>query len=130
YVWAWGYNAYEQAGVSSLVQIMLPNLVMTFSGEPLSDVIQVAGGAYASFALRRDGTVWSWGSGTALGTGSYWNNAFLTQQVPLNDVSSITAGEDHVLALRNDGTVWSWGENYNGEGGVGANGDSILRLPT
>lgn len=64
-------------------------------------------------ALRRDGTVWTWGwNGSGqLGRGTVEERAELTPaQVPgIGDMVSVAAGQKYGMALRRDGTVWGWG---------------------
>ena len=66
----------------------------------------MAGGAFHSLALRRDGTVVAWGSDTDHQT-----------EVPegLSGVTALAAGEEHSLALKSDGTVVGWGRNDYGQ---------------
>ncbi len=89
----WG--TYGSAGVSGTGPI--------WPGPGLSNVISVAGGSGFSLALRADGTVYAWGSGT--GT-----------NVPagLGNVVAIAAG-GHAMALRADGTVTAWGLGSSGQ---------------
>lgn len=75
-------------------------------------------------ALKKDGTVWTWGQNSygQLGNGASddWDAHPLPQQVPgLSGVVSIGTGQYHTLVVKNDGTVWVWGENYYGELGDG-----------
>jgi hypothetical protein len=64
----------------------------------------------SSFALKDDGTVWTWGEG--VGT--------VPQRVGgLGQIIAIAIGI-HRLALRDDGTVWTWGANSSGELGNGS----------
>ena len=59
-LWSWGYNHDWQLGrgggyTSSAGQVKDSNFSF------LTDVIAVAGGGKHSFAVKSDGTVWSWG---------------------------------------------------------------------
>src|SRR5207248_2088704 len=79
------------------------------------DVVDVSAGRFASVALTRDGSVWTWGGGPA---------ALPATDVPLrvpgiDAVVAIAAGDGHTLALRADGTVWAWGANGFGQLGDG-----------
>ncbi|MCL2775870.1 MAG: hypothetical protein FWD71_21375 [Oscillospiraceae bacterium] len=72
------------------------NIIFTIDTEFY--VTPAIGGEFYSFvALKSNGTVWTWGSGTP------------TQVNGLTDVIAIAAGMYHVLALKSDGTVWMWG---------------------
>lgn len=74
----------------------------------LSNVVAVAGGSSFSLALRGDGTVSVWGSGTP------------ATNLPggLTDIVGIAAGASHGLALHANGTVTAWGSNVSGQTNV------------
>lgn len=112
-VYGWGLNnifssaGQGQTGVGSTDQsVATPTLVPGLDG-----VVSMAGSDYASYALRSDGTVWAFGSGTVgrLGNGST-SNASAPVQVAISGVRSIAAGMWNGYALKSDGTVWAWGE--------------------
>jgi alpha-tubulin suppressor-like RCC1 family protein len=95
----------------------------------LVDIIQIEAGGKHALALRKDGTVWAWGTrdeGT-LGddskpTGRVLRvvSALAPIAVPgLEGITQIAAGRTHNLALRRDGRVLSWGSNKDGELGIG-----------
>jgi alpha-tubulin suppressor-like RCC1 family protein/PKD repeat protein len=116
-IFAWGYNAKGQLGVSGSNR----NLPVEVPG--LSGAIQVAAGEDHSMALLQDGTVWVWGGNNygQLGGGTTDTSAHPTPQAvaSLSDIVQIAAGYNFCLALRADGTVWAWGHNYNGQLGDG-----------
>lgn len=94
----------------------------------LSNVRQVAAGALSAYALKNDGTVWAWGSGTdgALGAGSWDTATTVPRRVTgLTDVRFIAAGPHTGYALKGDGTVWAWGN-----GSAGALGDGVPIPPS
>ncbi len=89
----------------------------------LEGTVIVSGGVRHSLALKKDGTVWTWGS---------YENTFdefkdlknLTHTTPtqikdLANVVAIASGHMHGLALKNDGTVWAWGDGSKGSLGHG-----------
>ena len=67
--------------------------------------------------VRRDGTVWAWGSNEygQLGDGSTIDSSVPVQVKNLTSVVGISAGHNHTVALRTDGTVWNWGSNEYGQ---------------
>lgn len=89
----------------------------------MTGVVSIAAGYYNSFAVRKDGTVWSWGyinyGSLGLGDGTSRTTA---QQVLggasgsqyLTDIVEVKAATMHTLALKANGTVYVWG--YNGYG--------------
>jgi alpha-tubulin suppressor-like RCC1 family protein len=108
----------------------------------LQDVVAVAAGSWTAYALRADGTAWSWGlgSGGALGTGARgcrptvnWTGGCPSSDVPvqlksLDQVVAIAAGGQTGYALLRDGTVWSWGSGTGGELGDGAPSCTVTLL--
>ncbi len=114
-VWAWGYNIQGDLGrgfFGGNDNGDLPPAPV----QNLSNVVQIATGmegtASACFALKSDGTLWSWGSN---GYGQLGNGTNTSQNLPvqvknLTNVVQIDATDHTVCALRSDGTVWVWGE--------------------
>ncbi|WP_416292522.1 OmpL47-type beta-barrel domain-containing protein [Paenibacillus illinoisensis] len=78
---------------------------------------EMAGGQSHSYALKSDGSVWSWGVNMSgqLGSDKIYSSKVPVQIPNLNSIISITSGTDYGLALKSDGTVWAWGSNANGQ---------------
>ena len=119
-VWAWGLNSRGQLGDSSSQN----NRYVPVKVKNLSGIIAIAGGGEFSLALKKDGTVWTWGSnifgelgnGTISATGCMCDS--VPKQVPgLTGIVSIAASNSayHALVLKNDSTVWAWGNNNGGQ---------------
>lgn len=92
----------------------------------LKDIIQIEAGAKHAVALRKDGTVWAWGTRNdgAIGDGQPKTPrpvmAIGPTQVPgLQGITQIAATRHHNLALRADGKVMAWGHNRDGQLGNG-----------
>ncbi len=115
-VWGWGNNALGQLGDGTLTNRQTAIQVLSTYG---GGIIHIAGGHDFSLALRRDGTVWSWGKNTfgQLGDSTTINKPYPIQVTPSfgGDITSIKAGYAHSLALKNDSTVWAWGHNSAGQ---------------
>ena len=84
----------------------------------------VSAGSWHSLALKKDGTVWAWGSGSSgvLGVGDIDNRPSPVQVSNLTGFKAVSAGHNHSLALKEDGTVWAWGNNWYGQLGDGTGG--------
>jgi alpha-tubulin suppressor-like RCC1 family protein len=106
-VWSWGANGSSQLGNPSIP--VSANQTTPAQVPGLSDIVAVSAGTQYGLALKRDGTVWSWGLNQGQLGRSAPNPAQVGQVDTLTDVVRIAAGETDSLALKRDGTVWVWG---------------------
>lgn len=117
-LWAWGYNA-------SYGKLGLGNTTYAFSSPQqigaLTTWAKVAGCQIHAFALKTDGTLWSWGGNNygqlGLGNTTYYSSP--KQIGALTNWASITGGRSCSLAVKTDGTLWAWGRNEYGQLGQG-----------
>ena len=124
-----GDNSHGQAGDGGTDQHLIPGLVSGPGGVGrLSDIIDNAGGASHSVALKSDGTVWAWGDNSKgqLGNRSNTDSHVPVQVLGLGSALSVGAGDRHTVAVGSGGTVWAWGYNVFGELGNGTANDSTL----
>ncbi|WP_270170223.1 RCC1 domain-containing protein [Paenibacillus sp. SYP-B4298] len=130
-VWAWGRNDYGQLGDGTTIDRHTPVQVKGLEGTGvLTDVIAVSAGNVSSYALKSDGSVWSWGANTfnMLGDGTAVHRSTPVQVKQqgmgfLFDIVAIEAGGMSAYALKSDGTLYSWGSNAMGELGDGTTTD-------
>jgi len=109
--WSWGSNNWGMLGD--------PNFTGSRKATPdqvpgLSDVVAIVAGAQHSLALKRDGTIWSWGQNTygQLGDGTSTDRnapVQVSQTTGLPSAVAVAAGAEYSLALGSDGSVWIWG---------------------
>ena len=81
----------------------------------LEDVSYAKCGRDDVVALKKDGTVWTWGM-----IWNYQSTGYcitMPQQI-LTDVKMITGGWFNHAALKEDGTLWTWGYNFSGNCGT------------
>jgi alpha-tubulin suppressor-like RCC1 family protein len=92
----------------------------------LTNISQIEAGKKHAVALRKDGTVWAWGTRDegAIGDGQPKTLRPVmaigpTQVKGLQGITQIAAAGNHNLALRSDGKVMAWGHNRDGQLGNG-----------
>jgi alpha-tubulin suppressor-like RCC1 family protein len=121
-LWAWGLNSSGAVGDGTTTTRTSPvqiGALTTWSK------VAAGGAMYSynfgnSFAIKTDGTLWSWGEGSsgALGSGATTDRSSPVQVGALTDWDQITVRHETVLATKTGGTLWAWGGN-----GVGQLGD-------
>ncbi len=127
-VWTWGRDYWGELGNDSPhmdknlpVQVKLGDSSATVIGN-LLDITSLATGVSHNFALRSDGTLWSWGcyNDGRLGPGRTYNNGSLAMEVTSVSPNplSFTGGDFHSLVVDNGGTVVGWGRDYQGNLGI------------
>lgn len=128
-LWAWGVydNGQLGLGATSFRNINVPTQVGSSSDWNL-----ISAGRNFNLAIKKDGTLWSWGQNDfgQLGNGASFGGSNVPNQIGTDtDWASIAAGDIHSMALKSDGTRWAWGSNGSGSntsGSRGALGDSTF----
>jgi alpha-tubulin suppressor-like RCC1 family protein len=117
-VWSWGDNQFGQLGAGGTGGTS--TMPLRVSG--LSGVTAVAAGTWAGYALKSDGTVWSWGWNESgqLGRDGGGDSNVPVQVYGLTGVTAIAATHQTAYALKSDGTVWAWGNDVWGGRGSGS----------
>lgn len=95
----------------------------------MEDVVYACCGRDDVVCMKKDGTVWTWG--TVYVQGNYFsNNAYYIQKPKeiLKNAVLVTGGWFNHAALLQDGTVWTWG--YNSAGNCGVANSSVVKEPT
>jgi alpha-tubulin suppressor-like RCC1 family protein len=129
HVLGWGDNSTGALGRDAA---QTPRLDRAMEVPGLTDVVAVTAAYRVSTALKKDGTVWVWGSnqnglfGDGAQTSSETRGArFTPQPVPgVANVVAITTGFTgrHTIALLKDGTLRGWGNTDFGQIGAGVSG--------
>ena len=122
-VWAWGNNYQGQLGDGGPLEV--GGLNPSRRIQSLSNIAAIGAWESYSYALDRNGYVWTWGSNGngQLGDGTTTTNSTPRKVPNLNGVIAIAGGDKHLLALKSDGTIKSWGNN--GCGQVGNNSTTV-----
>lgn len=130
HVMSWGTNNYGELGIGTRSTGWTPAAVTG-----LDSVVKIAAGNAAgrgvSGAVRQDGSVWMWGSGSSamMGNGGQGTtspddpggrNVLPLQVQGIDGVKHLAIGGGNVAALLGDGTLRMWGHNGYGESGTGS----------
>jgi alpha-tubulin suppressor-like RCC1 family protein len=140
-LWIWGDNSNFQLGTGSQTILARSTPVTTFVGGTTwantatgaPEEITIACAAYSTFAMKTDGTLWSWGADDE-GLLGYSGNNVETQETPapLSGINwkQISSYSSSIAAIKTDGTLWRWGRVYNFESaGGGGSGFGIAGAP-
>ena len=125
-LWSWGDNGSGRLGQNNTTHRSSP--VQVGSDTTWNGTLSAA--YTTSFAIKSDGTLWSWGSNDhgQHGTNTQGVQISSPVQVPGTTWSSLTAKTTSAcFAVKTDGTLWSWG--YNGQGALGQNNRSKYSSP-
>ena len=111
-VYAWGYNSYGGVGNG----LIGGSQKAPYKINSLRNTLKIAGEEYTFFAVKDDGTVYSWGlneSGQA-GVGTTGTQRTPTL-VEISDVEDIQVFNNTVFAQDKQGTTYGWGANNYGQ---------------
>jgi alpha-tubulin suppressor-like RCC1 family protein len=115
-LWSWGENSYGQVGIGVAgVNYVSPVQVGTDSNWK-----RVACGYENTFAIKTDGTLWSWGInfGGSLGLGDTTTRSLPVQVGSDTNWKQASASFYWTMAVKTTGTLWGWGINSVGQLGL------------
>ncbi|WP_437338586.1 RCC1 domain-containing protein [Sorangium sp. So ce394] len=125
-VWVWGNNSYGELGDNSSDHEPHSKPTMAY----IDDVDAIAAGQQHCLALKKDGTVWAWGSNSSgeLGDETTTDSHIPIQVTALSDISidEIACGSSHSVALGKGVGVYAWGRNEVGQVGNGTEKNVLL----
>jgi alpha-tubulin suppressor-like RCC1 family protein len=114
-LWTWGSGLYGQLG-NGVTTGNRSTPVTTFSGGTNWKQVSCVGSYTA--AIKTDGTLWTWGSGTngKLGNGVTTGNIStpVTTFAGGTDWKQVSSGGSYIAAIKTDGTLWTWGFGSKG----------------
>lgn len=95
----------------------------------LSNITAIETSFENCLALKKDGTVWAWGSNDKgqVGIGTRTEVIKPVQVKGLKNITQIASGKFHMLAVDKEGSVWGWGCNRSGQ--LGNTKDSPVTTP-
>lgn len=118
-LWTWGSNQNGQIGNG----YDYPDIIIPTQIGNETNWKQIASGDFNISAIKKDGTLWTWGLNDygQLGDGTYVDKFTPNQIGNENNWQSIYTGGGHCGALKTDGTFWMWGLNSAGQIGNNTN---------
>ena len=127
-LWTWGNNQIGQLGIGSAINY---NQLTPIQAGTDANWMKVFSNDDTSFAIKTDGTLWSWGSygpGNGCKLGYVSINFSVDCRTPHqvgteNNWSSVAVGLITVTGLQNNGMLWVWGETGSYLFGNGALND-------
>ena len=129
-LWGWGYGDDGSLGLGA------PNLRRSSPCQVGTDTTwsdQIGAYSTGSFAIKTNGTLWSWGSQQGmglLGHNEQGNNYSSPKQVGTDTTwARLCKGNsqgDNVFAIKTNGTLWTWGWQYQ-SGSMGLNEGGVTR---
>ena len=128
-LWLWGSNYNGELGDNTVALKSSP--VQTIARG--NNWKQVSCGTGTCFAIKTDGTLWCWGSGTY---GNLGTNDTLVYSSPVQTVAYGTSWKQvscnlyQSAAVKTDGTLWIWGYNYYGNLGDNTQVDKSSPIQT
>ena len=128
-VWVTGQNNYGQLGQNTTTNSTSFIQVKSQNGLGyLTDIIAISANNYYMAALKKDGTVYTWGYNAY---GQLGDNSTSTRKLPVrvrkvNNIMDIAAGTNHLVLIDSDGTVWATGLNTNGQLGINSTTNSTI----
>ena len=111
-LFSWGDGESGELGHGSNECSDLPRQVQALEAVPIASA---AAGQYATIAHDRNGNLWSWGKGSALGHGGDFGSQQLLPKVieglPQGATIRRIATYDKVVCEYDDSGIWNWGAN-------------------
>jgi alpha-tubulin suppressor-like RCC1 family protein len=117
----WGSGDYGQVGNGGGQPDSAVPVTVSYSGAPLSGIVEVATGSRHACARRDDGTVYCWGYNSSGQVGSGTTGGILTPVIVAlaGPATGLAAGTNHSCAALMDGSAQCWGSNDSGQLGTG-----------
>ncbi len=116
-LWGWGLNSFGTVGDNSTVARSSP--VQIGAGTNWAKVSIGQNFEGPCFAIKTDGTLWSWGRNLigALGLNDGISRSSPVQIGSDSDWVDVSAGNYSGMALKSDGSLYVWGNNQSGQMG-------------
>ena len=118
-LWAAGQNQDGAIGDNTTVQRSSPTQIPGTNWSSGLRAHTLNKGGLGAFAIKTDGTLWSWGRNKdgSLGLNQSDLRYSSPVQIPGTTWRSVSAADGTLIATKTDGALWSWGENTSGQAG-------------
>jgi alpha-tubulin suppressor-like RCC1 family protein len=113
-VWGWGWNVAGQIGDNSSTSRLTPVSILGAT----KTFCKIGSGRVHTFAIDKNGRVWSWGFNS---TGQLGDNSITSRLTPVSILGAtktfcqIAGGACHTAAIDKNGRAWAWGFNSTGQ---------------
>ncbi len=124
--WEWGGNRFPSQ--KNLADYDVPGILKPV--KKLDNIKVVSSGWNYSVAVKKDGSLWTWGRNEfgQLGNGTTKETNKPTKI--MSEVITASAGGRHCVALKKDGTLWGWGLSDEGQlGRENKKGEDCIKSP-
>ena len=113
-MWSWGDAAYGQLGLNLSPTTYYRNSPTQIGA--LTTWVKTSHGGRFGYAIKNDGTLWSWGynSNGELGQNDRTSRSSPVQVGTQNNWANVFCGMEFMLAIKTDGTLWGCGNGYWG----------------
>ena len=121
-LWVWGQNNQGQLGMNNTTYYSSPVQIPGTTWDTRNQ--KIAAGYYTHFAIKTDGTLWSWGYSAQGQLGQNQSPAGGGVE-KISSPTQIGSGTDwkivgsswysQAAAIKTDGTLWTWGLNQQGQ---------------
>ncbi|HTE01925.1 MAG TPA: hypothetical protein VK668_21700 [Mucilaginibacter sp.] len=109
-LWAWGFNVQGDLGTPTVYQVQQAPIPIGTDKD--WDKLFAGWRNYGSFGIKRNGTLWAWGSNRTyqLGLDRLIKSSDRPMQVGTSDGwVSVSNGGGYTVGIKADGSVWHWG---------------------
>lgn len=114
-LWTWGMNDYGQLG-NGVGSGSYEHMTRRVPEKIMDGVSSFSAGDFNTYALKKDGSVWAWGSIEHTRTA---NSTLLPKMIIYGGVKKVFTGNISAAVIKDDDSLWIWGENSCGVVGDG-----------